>query len=808
MKIRLLWLAILSAISLHIQAQNYRIHGTVIDPMGAPLEYVKIGIPASSYFTSSDVYGRFELVLPDTTQASIYFTLLGYSSVQKKFDANDTSFVRITMYVSDKELNEIRVRYEKDRHLPVVNLSPKIASTLPGAISGGIEGLIKTLPGVSSAGELSSQYSVRGGNYDENLVYIHGIEIPKSILIRSGQQEGLSIINPDLTGLVSFSAGGFDASYGDKISSVLSIEYKKPSEFAGNAYGGLLGAGVSAMSPVGKNNYLLAGLRYKQSKYLLGSLETNGEYQPNFMDAQIFYHHQLSSKSNFDFFTYAARNRYVFIPTNRQTEFGTASQPLKISTYFDGKEDDLYTTTLSALIYTYKPVENSTFSLGTSYYRANESETFDILAQYWLNELNKQLDSPEYGDSLLNIGIGSTLEHARNYLLSSRIQSNLTYEFLSYNSRLQAGLGIVNQQFESQLAQWTLLDSTGYSLPYTTTDFELWHAYNGNITIQNSILTAYTVYTRFLNSQHGKVSLNAGGRFNHFTLNGKTYFSPRFNISYQPAKELDILYRISGGNYLQFPEFKEFTNAGNMNLSDIAIQDSWQIMAGTDINFNIWNRPFKATAELYYKWLKQIIPYQADNIKISYFPQWQANGYTAGIDVKVNGEFVPDAESWLGFSLMRSREHVQGAKDTWRFRPNDQLFLVNIYFQDYFPGMDKMRFFVNMTYGTGVPISAPNEIETGPIFRTIPYRRVDLGINSRIGFLENKLQIIRKSHNQGVYLWFEVLNLLDILNTASYQWVRIVPNQTASGIEYNTMQFAIPNRLTGRLFNLRLQISF
>lgn len=797
----------MSAICLHTQAQNFNFSGKITNKSGLPLEMVNVALSGSTYGTITNKNGEFNISVPKSDSLVFHFSLLGYAPKYVKVNTYNTNYIEATLEISDFEINEIRIRYEKERHLPVTNLSPKVAGTLPGAISGGIEGLIKTLPGVSSAGELSSQYSVRGGNFDENLVYIHGIEIPKSILIRSGQQEGLSIINPDLTGVVSFSAGGFDASLGDKISSALSIEYKKPHTFAAHAYAGLLGAGASVLTPFSKSGYILSGVRYKQSKYVLGTLETQGEYQPNFLDAQVFIHKNFLQKHSLSAFLYAAQNRYIFIPTNRQTEFGTATTPLKLSTYFDGKESDLYQTTLSALVYNYTPSVGNYFSWNTSFYTSVEKETWDILAQYWLNELNKQLDSPEYGDSLLNIGIGSSLDHARNYLHHSRFQSNVSYRHETSTQKVSVGIHFNAHNFVSELSQWTMLDSTGYSLPYNSNNFSFWYSFSDSPKIAYTKTTAWAIHQAQLISEHGKFIFNSGMRVNYFGLNQKFYFSPRLNIAFQPFGGADILYRVSGGNYLQFPEFKEFQGLNENEYPEITIQNSWQAMAGLDYNFSIWNRPFKATAEIYYKHLSSTIPYLADNVKIYYFPKYIATGYTTGLDVKINGEFVPDAESWLGFSLMRSREKLETTDSQWRNRPNDQLFMVNIFFQDYFPRNDKLRFFVNMTYASGIPISAPNEILLGPVFRTIPYRRVDLGINAHLTFLEKKINLLSNTKQSNVFIWFEVLNMLDILNTASYQWIRIIPNQIANGVENNTMQFAIPNRLTGRLFNVRLQIS-
>ncbi|MCK5729688.1 MAG: carboxypeptidase-like regulatory domain-containing protein [Draconibacterium sp.] len=802
MKKTLTFLLLLLIISnvLFGQRNNATLKGVIKDSEGMAMDMVNIALKEFPLGTSSNRKGEFILRIPAKRNIIIVFSSLGYASVLDTFfaDNEENIFRNITMQKSDTQLDEVIISRQKLGD-GITRIDSKIADIIPNAGSGAIESLLKTLPGVSSNNELSSQYSVRGGNFDENLVYVNDIEVYRPFLIRSGQQEGLSFINSDMVSTIDFSAGGFDAKYGDKMSSVLDIKYRKPSDFRGSASVSLLGASAHFEDVALKGKLAhISGIRYKTNQYLLGSLDEQGDYDPKFLDFQTYITYQISEKFNISFLGNVAQNQYKFVPQTRQTTFGTWDAPLNTTIYFDGQEVDDFQTYTGALSANYHPNVNLNLKFITSTYYATERETYDIQGQYYLNQLERDMSSEEFGDSVLNLGVGSFLNHARNNLKAKVFSFSHRGAYNSENHLIKWGVKVQHEEIEDEINEWIFRDSTGYSIPYSDTEVTLFYTLNSKSSISSNRFTGFVQDVWSVPVSKGDLYITGGVRFNFWDFNNELLISPRATLSYFPEWESKISFRVSMGMYHQSPFFKELKFTDGTIDYDTRAQRSYQVVAGTDLVFTAWNRPFRLTSEAYYKYMNRLIPYQIDNVRIRYLPEQEAVGYSTGIDMKVNGEFVSGVQSWVSLSFMQTKEDIFNDGHGFIPRPTDQLVNFSMFFQDYLPGNPTYRMQLSAFYGSRLPTGPPNAERYQDVFRMPAYRRIDLGFSKVMISSANPVNRNLLRHINDMVISLEVFNLLNINNTISYFWVSSIYGD----------QFAVPNYLTGRRFNLKLTMKF
>ena len=795
------------------------IFGTIKDTEGQAIFLANVAAKGYKSGTMSDSEGKYELQLSEKGPVVIVVSCIGFLNQEITLEnlAGTRKELNFVLEENIAELDEVSVSARYERASAFSRIDLKDMQLVPNT-TGGIESLIKTLPGVSSNNELSSQYSVRGGNYDENLIYVNDIEIYRPFLVRSGQQEGLSFINSDLISSIRFSAGGFDSRFGDKMSSVLDITYRKPQETAGSLSASLLGGTVHLEgTDKSKKFTYLAGIRYKTTAYLLNSLQTQGNYSPKFSDFQGLFTYSLSEKSELSFLGNMALNQYNFIPKESNTEFGTTNKPLNLIIYYEGQEKDRFYTYMGALSYKYAPTPRVWMKFITSGFNTLESETFDILGEYLINELDNKIGSETYGDSILNIGIGGFLNHARNYLNAYVYSANYLGEYNGSRHKMKWGAGYQYNRISDKLSEWEMIDSTGFSVPFDSETIELNSVVKSENELVSGKYTAYFQDTRAFRDLTHEYFLTAGMRVTYLDLNKQVLLSPRFSFSIKPGWEKDLMFHISSGVYFQPPFYREMRDPeGNVN-KDLKAQRSFHIVAGGDYIFTAWERPFKLTAEMYYKNLANLVPYKVDNVRIKYAGENMAKGYAAGIDMKINGEFVRNAESWVSLSIMQTREDIEGdyyfvTKDNitrkiepgYYPRPTDQLFNFGLYFQDYLPNNPDYKVHLNFLYGSRLPYSSPTVNRYDAVFRIPAYRRVDIGFSKVLKKEDSMLSAgnpFRYFNN--IWISAEIFNLLDINNTISYHWVRTISDQEGvPGV------YAVPNYLTSRRFNIKLTARF
>lgn len=814
------------------QAQgNATLFGKVKNENGEPMEGVAIGVPSEGIGTSSGNQGVYELQLPANKKLMVVYSYVSFDkdTVWVKLNEGDKKEMNITL--KQPTMRVVIVEDKRSRHYDIVNIDPINVTVLPTP-NNDISGILKTLSGVSSNNELSTQYNVRGGNYDENLVYVNDIQIYRPFLVRSGQQEGLSFPNIDLIESIKFSAGGFEAKYGDKMSSVLDITYKKPKKFGGTATASLLG-GALHFEGVSKNlrfNYLF-GARHRTNKYVLGSLDTKGQYFPNFTDAQTMLNYQLSPNWEWTTLVHYSRNKYTFIPEDRLTQFGTINSALQLQVYFDGQEVNSFETGLGAFSFNYLSDDKKLkLKFITSGFKSLESETFDVEGAYRLQELENNFGSDDLGKAKADIGVGGYLNHARNYL--DAIVANAVHKgtFTEENKNMAWGVKYQREIILDELSEWNMIDSAGYSVPQAPSDeIQLRDVVKTTINLNSNRYSGYFQHGWFFYGDSTEHALTAGIRFNYWDLNNEIIISPRVTYSFKPNWKRDFLFRVSGGAYHQPPFYRELRDLnGNINRN-IKAQKSYHAVIGADYNFMAWGRPFKYVGELYYKHLEDLIPYEIDNVRIRYYADNIAHGYAAGIDMKVNGEFVKGVESWFSLSVLQTREDIEndfyydyynsdGEKinalsdnnvitDSVRIepgyipRPTDQRVNVGIFFQDYVPKVPSLKMHLNLLFGTGLPFGPPSFERYKDTLRIPPYRRVDIGFSYEILNEKAKSKMKEKSpfkHLESAWVSLEIFNLLQVSNTISYLWVTDVNNR----------QYAVPNFLTARQLNLKLIVKF
>jgi len=803
-----------------LTAQDYGVlTGVIRDSLDQPVELANVAILGTQEGTMTDTDGSFELRVPAGRSYTVVISCVGYRTEQiaVRMQPEETRERNITLQLDVRSLKEVSVSARQERASTFQRIDIEELNYMP-TTTGRVEAIIKSQAGVSSNNELSSQYSVRGGNFDENLVYVNDIEIYRPFLVRSGQQEGLSFVNSDLVSSIKFSAGGYEARYGDKMSSALDITYKRPKRFAGSTSVSLLGASAHVEGASGNQRFTyLAGYRYKTTSYLLNTLETTGDYKPQFSDLQTLLTYQLSRKLEISFLGNYSSNKYQFIPSSRDTEFGTKDLPLNLKIYYEGQEFDKFDTYLGALSLNYRPIKGLSLKFTGSAFRTSEQETFDILGQYWINELDNTIGSDTHGDSILNVGVGSLLTHARNYLDAIVVSVNHLGSYQEGNNRLQWGLSYQYQDFDDHISEWELLDSSGYVIPYVEEQLELTDSRKAQNRISYDQYSAFIQNTREINGKGSDIYITTGIRGTLWNFNRSTMVSPRITISTQPYWERDMMFHVSAGYYYQPPFYKEMRMPDGTINENIRPQRSIHLLVGGDYIFSMWDRPFKLTGEAYYKWLSNLIPYKIENVRISYAGENISEGFARGIDFKLNGEFVHGAESWMTLSLLQTREDVEGdfayvfdgsgyvRTPAGEFpRPTDQLFTFGLYFQDYFPNNPGYKVHLNAFYGTGLPLSSPNDEQYYTQLRMRPYRRVDIGFSKVIK--REGVQLGEKNplrFFESIWISGEVFNLLGINNEASYLWIRTISDQ--QGIPG---QFGVPNYLTGRRFNLRITVNF
>ena len=788
---RFLFLLALLATALGCVAQTFTLRGRVTDGEGNPVEFASVTCPSQGRATVTSLQGQYELKLLSADSVVVKFSMLGYRTKTRVLRRpKGTQTLQVTLTEQASTLGEVTVAGQKIQSGQTQDISTKPLHSLPSTTGNAVEELIQSQAGVSTHSELSSQYNVRGGSFDENSVYINSVEVYRPFLVRSGQQEGLSVINPDMVERIGFSTGGFEAKYGDKMSSALDITYRRPKRFEATAAASLLGGSAY----VGFSNKKLAwanGLRYKTTRYLLGSLETKGEYKPNFLDYQTYLSYKPNKRWTVDFIGNIADNHYNFHPEDRETKFGTMESVRSFRVYFDGQEKDRFRTFFGTLGITRHLGDSTSVSLLGSSFSTSEQERYDIQGQYWLT----QTETSE------NLGVGTYFEHARNYLKAHVESVKLLLKHTAKQHNVEAGLTWKQEHIEENSVEYEMRDSAGYSVPHTGTDLFMIYSLRARNELNANRLETYVQDTwRFRSAgEHTLFTLNYGLRFSHWNYNKESILSPRVSLGITPSFNHNVTLRFATGLYYQAPFFKELrdtsTVAGVTRATlnrKIKSQRSIHFIAGMDYRFNMNNRPFKFTAELYYKLLGNVVPYSINNVKVVYYGSNEASGHAAGLDLKLFGEFVPGTDSWVTLSVMDTKMKLNGVKVPM---PTDQRYALNLFFTDYFPGTTRWKMSLKLAYADGLPFSAPHrELETNT-FRAAAYKRADIGMSYRV--LNNEHRE-RKSIFRNIWLSLDCLNLLGINNVNSYYWVTDVTNQ----------QYAVPNYLTGRQINARLLFEF
>ena len=794
------------------------INGIISDENNNILPSVNISVLGKSIGVISESDGSYSLTIPANRSVVIGYSFIGFNIEKIRIPMlkkEQTYTLNIQLQSSSTLLDDVIVTDQKSRKKSFSRIKPKHVSVLPGN-SGGIEAILKTLPGVSSANELSSQYSVRGGNFDENLVYVNGIEVYRPFLVRSGQQEGLSFVNTDMVGSIQFSAGGFEAKYGDKMSSVLDIIYKRPRETAASLQLSMLGGSghIEGTNKNGRLSYLI-GARHKTSKYLFNSMDTKADYTPKFSDLQAFINYEINTDWQISFLGNISKNEYTMIPQNRDTDFGTINEALKLRIYFEGQEVDKYETFFGAISTTYQPSTELNLQFTTSAFKTFEQENFDILGEYWLYQLENNLGSDEFGDVAFDRGVGKYINHARNSLNARVLNFSHKGNYSKDIIKVDWGFRMQKEEIEDKISEWNLIDSAFFNFPHPLDSIGNPISNPNQQIVMSELLKTQINLSSYRNSGYmqvskdiGNLNINAGTRGSYWTYNEELLLSPRASLAYAPIWENDVVFRAASGIYYQSPFYKELrTPVGTLN-SNIKAQKSTHYVLAADYLFYKWGRPFKWITEVYYKDLENLIPYKVDNVRIQYLANDLSNGYATGIDLKINGEFVPGVESWASLSVMKTAEDIVGdtkidangntVEAGYIARPTDQRVNLSIFFQDYIPGNPRYKMHLNLIYGTGLPFGPPNGKKHQDILRIPDYRRVDIGFSAVLKAADKKSKLRWLNTFNSIWVSAEVFNLLDINNTVSYLWVADV-----SGREY-----AVPNYLTSRQLNAKLIFTF
>lgn len=805
LKLRYYILLLLMFVSAIAEAKRFTVSGKVVDEANDPLEFVSVRIAGTMSGGLTNEKGLFSVTAESRDTAEVIISFLGYETIKRRLISPEGEIrLNVRLYQKDKNLDEVSVSEFRKQTSTLEYIDADDLRLMPDATGGSIESLLSTMPGVHSNNELSTQYSVRGGNYDENLVYINGIEVYRPLTIRSGQQEGLSIINPDLVASVGFSSGGFASEYGDKMSSVLDITYRKPKKAVeGNISGSLMGASVSIGSKI-KNFTQLHGFRFKKNSILLGSLDTKGEYDPSYIDYQTYMTYKFNNKWSISLLGNISQNRYNFTPQERTTSYGTYTSLTEFKVYFDGKEKDKFQSYFGAFTIDFTPTNSTKLSLMTSAFATNEEIRYDISGEYWLSELDAAINGGEQVSSG-TLGYGAYREHANNRLNAAVYSVTLKgVSKLKMNNELHYGVTYQYERIKDRVGEWETRDSAGYTLPHTGKGIDLISSIHSNQEIKSNRISAYIQDTYRLRCNAGSFTFTGGVRASYWDYNNEFIVSPRASIAYIPAFQERLTFRFATGIYYQAPFYKELRDTTRNDKNNVIVtlnnkiksQQSIHFILGSDFTFRLGNRPFKFTAEAYYKILNNLIPYEVDNLSIWYRDGNSSHGFATGLDLKLFGEFVPGVDSWIGFSLMSTQEYINGVKVP---RPTDQRYAFTLFFQDYIPKFPRFKVNLKAIIADGLPQSAPHKGREDGWFRTPAYKRLDIGASCMLAGGNDKVMkrpFFRELHS--IWLSFDVLNLLDITNVNSYYWVTDIYNQ----------QNAVPNYLTRRQFNIRLSVDF
>ena len=779
------------AIATNMMAQSFTLHGKVTDENNNPLELATVAVVSQGRVTFTNLRGEYNMQLSTADSVAVRFSMVGYQTktrILRKPKGQQTLIIQLT---SDNQLDEVVITQKRRQTGQSEELDTKDMKTMPSASGNAVEELIQGQAGVSTHNELSSQYNVRGGSFDENSVYINDVEVYRPFLVRSGQQEGLSVINPNMVEKISFSTGGFEAKYGDKMSSALGITYKRPKKFEANVSASLLGAS----GYVGFKTKTLAwsnGIRYKTNRYLLGSLETKGEYRPNFLDYQTYFSYKPNSRWTLDLIGNISENHYNFIPEDRETHFGTMENVKNFKVYFDGKERDVFRTFFGMFNLSRHLTEKTTISLIGSAFYTKEQEQYDIQGQYWLT----QTETSE------NLGVGTYMDHARNYLEANVQTIKLALSHKVGKHHYQTGVTYKMEHIKENSREYEMRDSAGYVMPHTGQDLNMIYSLNTRNKLDANRVEAYVQDTyRFQNaSETTFYTLNYGVRFSHWNFNHESLVSPRVSLSIVPAFNNDVTIRLATGLYYQAPFFKELRDTSTVNgityatlNKKIKSQRSIHFIGAIDYRFKMKERNYRFSAEAYYKAMSNLVPYSVNNVKVVYYGQNEATGHAMGLDLKLYGEFVPGADSWLSLSVMDTKMKLHGKSIPM---PTDQRFALSLNFTDYFPNTDRWKMSLKLTYADGLPFSAPHRGIESFDFRAPAYKRADIGMSFRA--LDNDKRTNKRLPFRNIWLGLDCLNLLGINNVNSYYWITDVTNQ----------QYAVPNYLTGRQINFRVLFEF
>ncbi len=782
-------------------AADVKIGGKVTDAEGNPIEFATVRIGGTAIGTNTDLQGYYSFTVAQKDTLDVIFTSVGFKELkQRLINPEKEVTLNVKLMSSDVELQDVVVMGYKNTINGMQSIDRESLKTSPDVSGGSVEAMISTMAGVNSSNEMSSQYSVRGGSYDENSVYINGVEIYRPQLMRSGQQEGLSIINPDMVGSIRFSTGGFPARYADKMSSALDITYREPESFEGAVSLSLMGGSLAIGQNSGKFSQM-HGVRLKKNNSLLSSLETRGEYDPLYFDYQTNINLKTSEKFSVNFLGNISLNSYKFKPADRETSFGTSEDVKQFKVYFDGDEDDKFQTWLGALAMNYRPSNATDFTFGLSGFITDELVSYDISGEYWLNQAGTSGPEGVGGE----LGVGKYMEHSRNRLKASVLQAMLRGNTSWRSNHFTYGLTYQRESFRDRTREWEWRDSSGYSLPHLPDGVHLIYNLASRQDISANRLAFFLEDSYYWDTEKAHFSLNGGVRFSYWDFNKEFLASPRVNFTFSPMVNNRWTYRLALGMYYQSPFYKEYRQSitdanGNAVVQlnrDIKSPRSIQVVLGADYTFRAFDRPFKITGEAYYKNLANLISYEYDNLKVSYSGVNDSKGYIMGLDMRLFGQFVTGSDSWLSFSLMKAQQTLDGVKCPL---PGEQRYSIALFFNDYFPKFPKLKFSLRGILSDGLTMTAPRVSRSTSWFRAPAYKRLDIGVSYQlVGAPTDGVRPYDwRRHFKSIVIGLDVFNLLDISNVSSYYWVTDV----------NDIQYAVPNYLTRRQINVRLAIEF
>ena len=773
-------------------AQTFTLQGRVTDENNDPIEFASVSCLKQGKMTMTSLKGEYSMQLHSADSVVIKFSLIGYKAktrILRRPRGKQT--LQIVLHSDENQLGEVTITGKKIETGQMEDISKDHLKSLPSASGNAVEELIQSQAGVSTHSELSSQYNVRGGSFDENSVYIDNVEIYRPFLVRSGQQEGISVINPDMVEKISFSTGGYEARYGDKMSSALNIKYRKPKKFEATASASMLGASAF----VGVSNKKVSwsnGFRYKTTKHLLGSMDTKGEYSPTFIDYQTYLTYTPNKRWEIKLLGNISDNHYNFTPEDRETKFGTMENVKAFQVYFDGQEKDVFRTFFGAVGITRNFGEKTSLSLIASAFNTREQEKYDIQGQYWLT----QTETSE------NLGVGTYFQHARNYLKAHVESAKLLFKTKYKKHDIEGAFTFKKEKITENSVEYEMRDSSNYSIPHTGKDLYMIYSMRAKNVLDANRIEAYVqdAFRFTSNNEKTLYTLNYGVRLSHWSYTKETIVSPRVSLGIIPAFNENITMRFATGLYYQVPFFKELRDTTTQNgityaslNSKAKSQRSIHFIAGFDYRFRMNNRSFKFTAEAYYKALGNLVPYSVNNVKVVYYGSNESSGHAAGIDLKLYGEFVPGTDSWLSLSLMNTSMKFNGKSIPL---PTDQRYAINLFFTDYFPGTDRWKMSLKLALADGLPFSAPHQELESNVFRAPAYKRADIGLSYRL--LNNEGKQRKHIQLRNVWLGAECLNLFGINNVNSYYWITDVTGG----------QYAVPNYLTGRQVNFRVTVDF